>query len=172
MKKKFFLLLACISFLFSAEDTYVFEAKGDFAKELKQLVEKHSKEEKINVKVYKKGEKKAKKHAILFEDGKKLYDKQCKSCHGEQGTKKAYNVSGIIKDMSFDDIDTVFGQFLSDDYDGKYAFIMKPVAAKTKKDDLKSIAYYLNDGKVQSDEDEEYYHEEPETYIQQGSYLK
>ena len=52
-------ILASLLFVFStfcvaADDTYVFEAKGAFAKELKTLVEKYSKEGKIEARVYKK----------------------------------------------------------------------------------------------------------------------
>ena len=46
--------LAClfISFCNSNDETYIFEAKGEFAKELKALVEKHSKDEGVEVNVY------------------------------------------------------------------------------------------------------------------------
>ena len=37
----------------ASDDTYVFEAKGEFAKELKSLIEKHSKDENITVNIYK-----------------------------------------------------------------------------------------------------------------------
>ena len=35
------------------DETYVFEAKGEFAKELKSLIEKHSKDENVTVNIYK-----------------------------------------------------------------------------------------------------------------------
>ena len=37
----------------AGDDTYVFEAKGEFAKELKSLIEKHSKDENVTVNIYK-----------------------------------------------------------------------------------------------------------------------
>ena len=56
MKKIITSLLFIAIALFATDDTYVFEAKGEFAKELKALVEKYSKEGKIEAKVYQKSD--------------------------------------------------------------------------------------------------------------------
>ena len=53
MKFMHFSLLACLlTFSLNAADepSYIFEAKGEFAKELKSLVEKYSKDEKLKTK--------------------------------------------------------------------------------------------------------------------------
>ena len=57
MKFMHFSLLACLlTFSLNAVDepSYIFEAKGEFAKELKSLVEKYSKDENISINVYEK----------------------------------------------------------------------------------------------------------------------
>ena len=82
----------------ATEETYVFEAKGEFAKELKALVEKYSKEGKIDAKVYTKQELEAEKieqdgalvsYSGDYMTGKELYKKKCSLCHGVKGEKKS-----------------------------------------------------------------------------------
>ena len=94
--------LAClfISFCEASDETYIFEAKGEFAKELKALVEKHSKDEGVEVNVYNAtpnvGDSRFlgiginKNIDYSTEQGKKIYDKKCLECHGEKGDRRSY----------------------------------------------------------------------------------
>lgn len=102
------LLLSLSAFAQEQEKSYVFEAKGKFAEELKALVEKYSKDGKVDVTVYEnkeaiQSESQTITQSILStftsddaEDlkyadiakGEMLYQKSCASCHGEKAETK------------------------------------------------------------------------------------
>ena len=146
MKFMHFSLLACF-FAFSLnaadESSYIFEAKGEFAKELKSLVEKYSKDENISINVYEKAPEADSggkflnigvdsKRRYSVEKGRELYAKNCASCHGEDGNKRAYGVSEKLTKVSAESIEAAFSGYLNDtDYGGSMRNLMKSVAAKT-----------------------------------------
>ena len=123
------------------DDTYVFEAKGEFAKELKSLIEKHSKDENITVNIYKSASTAGGKANIgkvnrninsLKERGGAIFAEKCASCHGENGQKKAYGVSRKLKDLDAKEISIAISQYTTDlSYGGKMKNIMQLIAAKT-----------------------------------------
>jgi len=113
MKKKMIisaLIFIFSSLLFASDDTYVFEAKGSFAKDLKALIEKHKKDGNIDVTVYKKTDIENQKSNSLTNTillafskndaeslknadinvGQKLYSEQCASCHGVNADENSY----------------------------------------------------------------------------------
>nr|WP_314399679.1 c-type cytochrome [uncultured Campylobacter sp.] len=113
MKFMRFSLLACLCiFSFAADEpSYIFEAKGEFAKELKSLVEKYSKDENISINVYEKAPETDSggkflnigvdsKRRYSVEKGRELYAKNCASCHGEDGSKRAYGSSEKLTNIS------------------------------------------------------------------------
>ena len=148
--------LVCFLFgvLVANDDTYVFEAKGEFAKELKELVEKHSKDENNSVNVYKKtqdvGDSRFlgiginKNVSYSVEEGKALYMKKCASCHGQNADKKAYGTSRRLKDMDAEDIYISMNSYLTgDSFGGSFRTVMYNEAAKTSSNDLGYILAYL-----------------------------
>ena len=134
----------------ASDDTYVFEAKGEFAKELKSLIEKHSKDENVTVNIYKNAPVAGSKtHSgkvnrninSLKERGGAIFAEKCASCHGENGQKKAYGVSRKLKDMDAKEISIAMSQYTTDlSYGGKMKI---SIAAKTGATELGYIIAYL-----------------------------
>ena len=137
----------------AGDDTYVFEAKGEFAKELKSLIEKHSKDENVTVNIYKNapaasgkayGGKVNRNINSLKERGGAIFAEKCASCHGESGQKRAYGASRKIKDLSGKEIAMAISQYTTDlSYGGKMKNIMQSIAAKTSATELGYIIAYL-----------------------------
>nr|WP_314382037.1 cytochrome c [uncultured Campylobacter sp.] len=171
----------------ASDDTYVFEAKGEFAKELKSLIEKHSKDENVTVNIYKNtpnakgnivggGTKINRNINYIKEKGKVIYDANCASCHGSEGQKRAYGSSRKLKDLSAKEIAIAISSYTSDgQYGKKMKYIMQPIAAKTTAEEVGYIIGYLKG-------DDEFLYDSPSrasgnTEIstapsEQGSYLK
>ena len=142
------LLLTLVTFTYAAEETYVFEAKGEFAKELKALVEKYSKEGKIDAKVYKKDDSII--SSILGRgsydiNGEKIYAKNCALCHGVHGEVGAGAGSRILKDMSKDDMITSMYAYQNDEhYGGSMKMIMQNSVIGIGEKKIISIYNYLH----------------------------
>ncbi|WP_172201239.1 cytochrome c [Campylobacter sp. RM16188] len=176
-----------VSFVFcftlnSDEPSYVFEARGEFAKELKSLVEKYSKDENISINVYEKkaqdndgkflniGVDNSRKYSV--EKGRELYIKNCASCHGSDGNKRVHGSEKLTK-LSAEDIEIAFSGYLNDpSYGGSARELMKMVAARITYKDLGSIIIFLKgkdalDYKYNSQENSDV-----STKPTQGSYLK
>ena len=181
------LFLVCfVSFsAFSADEpSYVFEAKGEFAKELKALVEKYSKDENISINVYEKAPAQDSSGKFLnigidsnrkysAEKGKELYAKNCASCHGENGEKRAYGASEKLTNLSVDDIEAAFSGYLSDpQYGGNMRDLMKPVAARTTYKDLGAIIVFLKGSDALIHKNDAQENTEVSTTPNQGSYLR
>ena len=187
MKFMRFSLLACL-FAFSLdaadEPSYIFEAKGEFAKELKSLVEKYSKDENISINVYEKapetdsggkflnvGVDSKRKYSV--ERGRELYAKNCASCHGEDGNKRAYGASEKLTKISAENIEAAFSGYLNDsDYGGNMRNLMKTVAAKTTYKDLGAIIAFLKGKDALLYKDNVQENTDVSTTPAQGSYLK
>lgn len=178
-----YLLLFCIFFSlsFAKENSYIFEAKGEFAKELKALVEKYSQEENVSIKVYEKKPQSKKGILNIFSDddeqdyadpnlGKELYAKKCASCHGKDGSKSAYGASKKLTQMKAEDIKIAFNAYLDDSYGGRMKFVMKSEAVKTTDNELDAIVSFIKNGSsdVAYSKDDKNSNEEPT----QGTYLK
>lgn len=169
----------------ASDDTYVFEAKGEFAKELKSLIEKHSKDENVTVNIYKNapaasgkayGGKVNRNINSLKERGGAIFAEKCASCHGESGQKRAYGASRKIKDLSGKEIAMAISQYTTDlSYGGKMKNIMQSIAAKTSATELGYIIAYLKG-------DDSFLYDSPSSRStnteistapsEQGSYLK
>ncbi len=141
------LLFIIVTFTYATEDSYVFEAKGAFAKELKALVEKYSKEGKIEAKVYKKDD------GIIStilggstssQDGKALYIKKCASCHGQKGEEGAGAGSRLLKDMTADEIEDSMSQYKRDNhFGGSMKTLMHNISVALRGTDIKAITSYI-----------------------------
>ena len=160
------LLFVFITFSFAQEDTYVFEAKGAFAKELKSLVEKYSKEGKIEAKVYQKEdiekrESKTVTKTILsaFTDntadelkyadvalGEKIYQKDCASCHGIKANDSKYASArklSTLKPLKIVELLEGYRLNFEGDFGGSNRFIMKPQADNLITEEMQSLAVYI-----------------------------
>lgn len=190
------LLFIVITFSIAAEDTYVFEAKGEFAKEMKALVEKYSKEGKIEAKVYKKEDMKKKEtktvtqgvlglftdntaEALKYADverGEKIYQNTCASCHGVKANESKYATARKLSTLTpLKIVELLEGYKLN--YDGNFgrgnSIIMKPQADNLTSEDMQSIAAYIyslnHDNKSSISEDStqiEENDEKPSSYLQ------
>ena len=188
------LLFLFTTFSIAADNTYVFEAKGEFAKELKALVEKYSKEGKIEAKVYQKEDiekSKSRTKTILsvfandtaeelkyadIEEGKKIYQKDCASCHGKNANDSKYASArklSTLKPLMI--VELLEGYRLN--YDGNFggsnSFIMKPQADHLTSNEMQSIAVYIyslnHDTKTPASSDSTRVEEEkeaPSSYLQ------
>ena len=146
-------ILASLLFIFTtlsiaSDDSYVFEAKGEFAKELKALVEKYSKEGKIEAKVYKKSDTVI---GSLFQrdvsniDGKETFTKKCSSCHGIKGERSPGYGAKQLNKMTRDEIEKAIWNYKHDDqYGGSGKMLMKSVVVPLREVELNSIINYLH----------------------------
>jgi len=169
---KILLLFILAIFVYAAEDTYVFEAKGAFAKELKALVEKYSKNEKINVKVYKKDDSIV---SSLFnpskydKSGKEIYEKKCASCHGINGEVGAGAGSRILKNMSKKDMLSAIYSYRHDEhYGGSMKSLMQDKVIGLNEKKVISIYNYLHKSKqsVKNSKQKEEKNKPTGTYLQ------
>jgi len=153
-----------ITFTIAADDTYVFEAKGEFAKEMKALVEKYSKEGKIEAKVYKKEnitKSKSKTQTVLgiftnntaeelkyadVDEGQRIYQKDCASCHGVNADNNKYSSSRKLSSLKPLKIVELLEGYKSN-HDGNFGnglgYIMKPQADNLISEEMQSIAVYI-----------------------------
>ncbi|MDO5046715.1 c-type cytochrome [Campylobacter sp.] len=176
--------LLLLSSLNANEPSYVFEAKGEFAKELKALVEKYSKEENVTINVYEKAPENEdssgflnigvnSKRSYSVEKGRELYAKNCASCHGENGEKRAYGASRKLTEISAEDIEAAFSGYLNDpEYGGNKREMMKTVVAKTNYKDLGAIIAFLKGKDALKYKDDPVENKDVSTTPNQGSYLK
>lgn len=176
-------LFAC-SLLFSADnDKYVIEAKGEFGKELKNLVEKYAKDENVSINVYQKDDSNDgrllnigvnKNQNFNIKAGEIAYNKNCLHCHGEKGEKRAMGASQKLSEMSAEDIEANFSEYGSDpEFGGKLKYIMQPYAKKISYRDLGNIIAYLKGENAFVIDDENSGNTDIQTTpTEQGTYLK
>ena len=152
-----FLVCFCAGALFGAnteEESYVFEAKGEFAKELKSLIEKHSKDENVTVNIYKNSPSKKDSRFLgtginanvnyTKEEGAKIFAAKCASCHGANGEKRAHGVSRKIKNLPGDEIAMLVSRYGSDhEFGGKKAYLMNPIANQVTSTEMGYIVTFL-----------------------------
>ena len=100
---------------------------------------------KAQLKQLKADEEKAKKvdqDKIDLSEGEKIYNKTCKSCHGD-GTISAYNSATPLVQLSVEDIEVAFRDYGLDQKDNGLAMIMKPIAVTTTEEETKQVAKYI-----------------------------
>ncbi|QCD52174.1 c-type cytochrome [Campylobacter sp. RM16192] len=183
-KLSFMTSLLLLASLNANEPSYVFEAKGEFAKELKALVEKYSKEDNVTINVYEKAPENEdnggflnigvnSKRSYSVERGRELYAKNCASCHGENGEKRAYGTSRKLTQISAEDIEAAFSSYLNDpDFGGKLKHMMKPVVSTTSYNDLGAIITFLKGKDSMKNSSNFEQNSDISTAPSQGSYLK
>ena len=141
--------LVCFLGAFLFGDTYVIEADGKLADELKEVVQKHSKDENASINVYKKSTSDLEKQGYqkvgaMANAGKEIYMQKCFSCHGETGERRAYGVSQPLKNMTGKEIAINLRAYTNDgSYGGRFKIIMQTQALKVTDDDMKLIIAYI-----------------------------
>jgi cytochrome c553 len=156
-----FLLTLCLS---AEEKSYVFEAKGKFAEELKSLVEKYSKDGKVDVTVYE-GEKRRKPQSatqsilsmftnndaeeLKYADvdrGRVLYQNDCAQCHGQKADHNTYVVPHKLADLKPMQILSLLEGYRANDngnFGGTLRRVMIPHAASLTGEEMQSLAVYI-----------------------------
>ncbi len=144
-------------------DCICFELKGEMGKELKALIEKyHGEIAEAKIRSVRGGydrgygrtqqgdfsmftleEKEAMQNKHLIAEGKPLYERKCKSCHGENAEKRAYGKSRPLKDLSKEQMLNAIIGYTNNTYDRGMAFIMRPHAASVTESQMESIAAYI-----------------------------
>ncbi len=166
------LLVIGSTLLFAVEDTYVFEAKGAFAKELKTLVEKYSKEGKIQATVYKKDSSVIDRifnNKTVNINGKNIYIKKCASCHGQKGNINPSSQTRYLKNMTRQELeDAIYGYRNDMHYGGFMKTIMQQKAIGLNENKVVAIYNYLHgeEKSLKSSEKIENSNTEKSSYLQ------
>ncbi|MGP1485467.1 MAG: c-type cytochrome [Campylobacter sp.] len=183
-KRSFLACFLLSSFAVAEEQSYVFEAKGEFAKELKNLVEKYSKDSNVSINIYENTPQQSSNGRFLnigvddkasysVNRGQELYFDKCAKCHGEKGDKRAYMASKKLTQMSAEDIEISFSEYLNDpEYGGKFKSLMKEVASTTTYNDLGAIIVFLKGKDAIKFKGGKNENSDISTTPTQGSYLK
>jgi len=151
------LLFIFTTFSIAADDTYVFEAKGEFAKELKTLMDKYAKEGKIEIK---KVEEKVETETVGIveaflnneeitgnvEIGKKIYNNRCFTCHGINANDSKYNnarkLSTLNKKTLVDQIEA-YGSTYNENHGGSTRVIMHEAVVGMSTSEIVSVSSYI-----------------------------
>ncbi len=151
-----FLILLNVSVLVAGDDdTYVFEAKGKFAKELKALVEKYSKDGKVDIKVLKID--RNKKNRSIFDTllntrnnrydlqyGKEQYIKKCSNCHGLDAATNSYANSRKLVELDKEELKDQIENYKNEfSYGGSTGVVMKSAVEDISSDDIVAISNYI-----------------------------
>ena len=127
IKISFLLCFLAFSAYADDEKTYVFEAKGEFGEELKELIQKHSKDENVEINIYEKNQN--------VGDSRFL------------GTGINTNIkytSAKLKDIDAEAIAVRVAKYTSDfDFGGANKGLMQQIAAKTSSTEVGYIIAYL-----------------------------
>ncbi|MCI5967907.1 c-type cytochrome [Helicobacter sp.] len=162
--KKLLPTLVCALALSStlyARECICFELKGEFGEEIKAIMKKYSKNlGNTNIKVVREdadltpqeksflasilgaGEVSDSKRGANLENGKRLFDRDCASCHGEKGEISVANQKPIntwkAKDIA-DEIKTYANQT----FEGQSRFVKNQIAQRYTKRDMEDIGAYI-----------------------------
>lgn len=173
----------------AAEEEYTFKAKGEFAKELKELMDKYAKEGKIEIEESSTSERNLERNkstSIIdkflnneetsgdIAYGKELYDKTCFKCHGEKAERSSYGNARDLNTLSKETlIEQLEGYARYSGYGGNTGFIMHQQVIGLGTEKIISIASYIyslnpNAVKMETSKNKKGNNSSPT----QGSYLK
>jgi cytochrome c553 len=141
-------LFITLVFLNASEEEYTFKAKGEFAKELKSLMEKYSKDQSQISNRNSVGIVEAFLNAeqitgdVAF--GKQIYDKNCFACHGEKAEKSSYNNARILSTLNKETLVEKLENYSKDaTYGGSTKLIMHQAVVGMSTDEIVSVSAYI-----------------------------
>lgn len=182
--KRVLLSCALVASMMVAEETYVFTAKGEFAKELKALMEKHAQEGQVEIQEvpleYSTGGGGV-LDAILsprplvgnVAAGKALYNRTCFRCHGVEAERSSYNNARVLRTLSKEELmNQIEGYRRDASYGGSTSLVMHQASVTLTSQEIRSLAEYISslDGAPEATTSNNP-KAEPATPVQ-GSYLK
>ena len=156
--RRILLATALIVSLMNAEEEYVFKAKGEFAQELKQLMEKYAAEGKVEIQEVKQGRSGIRDTSIGIIDsllgnnvtegdiayGKEIYDKTCFQCHGAKADKSSYANARVLNTLPLETLVEQLENYADDpDYGGSTKIIMHQHANGMITEQIASVAAYI-----------------------------
>lgn len=154
-------LMCAFSFGADEEKTYIFKAKGKFAEELKELMQKHAKDgdvqiEEVKPDYYKNSRYQQKSTSLLdsflnSEDlsgdiayGKQIYDNKCFRCHGKKADKSSYPSSRVLNTLSKEDLYYALRSYKIDaDYGGPTKMLMQQETSGMTTPEMISVSAYI-----------------------------
>lgn len=173
------------------EEEYTFKAKGEFAKELKELMDKYAKEGKIEIEesTTKDRNLSDKKSTNIIDKflnneesegdiayGKELYDKTCFKCHGVMAERSSYgnarNLNTLSKEVLIEELEE-YARYSG--HGGSTGFIMHQQVIGLGMEKIVSIASYiysLNPNAATIETSKRNESSENNSSPTQGSYLK
>jgi cytochrome c553 len=79
-----------------------------------------------------------------IEEGKKIYLRNCKLCHGTKGEIETYDTSKALNTLSLEDMQFAINKYTFDDeYGDINASIMRPYASSINSENTKKVYEYL-----------------------------
>ncbi|EES89459.1 c-type cytochrome [Helicobacter canadensis] len=160
IKKIFASTLLSLSLL-NANECVCFELKGEFGEEIKAILKKYSKNlgskdiqvvrEDADLTVQEKsflqsligtGEVASSSQKYNLENGKKLYNRDCASCHGEKG-EIAVAKKAPINTWSAQNIADEIKSYQDQSFQGQSRFVKNQIAQRYTKKDMEDVGAYV-----------------------------
>lgn len=89
----------------------------------------------------------------MSKDGKEIYLRQCKQCHGEKAEKSAYNTARPLIELNLSDFEQAIRDYTLGEYDRGAAIVMKPYAINLNTQRIKNVYSYIQTLKSKKEED-------------------
>lgn len=152
-------LLLC-TFLFAdtkEEKTYIFKAKGEFAEELKALMEKHAQKGDVQIQEVKKTRTFGQKATSIVDSflnneelsgdiayGKHLYEKTCYRCHGKKADESTYSTARDLNTLTKKELYENLRSYKTDSDFGKSTrLIMHEQVSGMTAEEMVSVSAYI-----------------------------
>ncbi len=88
----------------------------------------------------------------MANNGKKIYENSCITCHGEKADKEAYNTARPLINLSLFDFQQAIRDYTMGEYDRGMAMVMKPQAMSLSTSKIKDIYAYIQTLKPKKEE--------------------
>lgn len=139
------------------EKTYLFKAKGEFAEELKALMEKHAKNGDVEIQELKNTRNFGQESPSILnsflndeelsgdiEYGKHIYERTCYRCHGQKADKSSYASARVLNTLSKEELYESLHSYKTDAlFGGNNKFIMHEQAIGMTTPEMVSVSAYI-----------------------------